>query len=199
MGNISLLHIPTLEHCNSWRFDYWLCFSIYVLHCRFDYISVGKEKEVSQIPICWTTYWPIGARLKYALLFFIGYSPKMNKKVIYAYQHLSNTETKKLKDCKIYSPFCLLVYNFMLFKYFCKNNTKYKSCNTLEHIWHYVYRRWYKSVHKAFKNKISCHHYNFCQSSALILSKSMTAGSRDLRPIQALWKMVHGEIFMTAT
>ena len=38
--------------------------------------------------------YPIGARLKYILLLFIGYSPKMNKKVIYAYQYLSNTETK---------------------------------------------------------------------------------------------------------
>ena len=31
--------------------------------------------------------------MKYILLLFIGYSPKMNKKVIYAYQYLSNTET----------------------------------------------------------------------------------------------------------
>ena len=37
--------------------------------------------------------YPIGARLKYTLLLFIGYSTKMNKKVIYAYQYLSNTET----------------------------------------------------------------------------------------------------------
>jgi len=33
--------------------------------------------------------------LKYILLLFIGYLPKMNKKVIYAYQYLSNTETRK--------------------------------------------------------------------------------------------------------
>lgn len=31
------------------------------------------------------TYNLIGAKLKYTLLLFIGYSPKMNKKVIYAY------------------------------------------------------------------------------------------------------------------
>ena len=48
----------------------------------------------------------IGARLKYALLFFIGYSPKMNKKVIYAYQHLANTETFYLKK---YIHFMLFV------------------------------------------------------------------------------------------
>ena len=42
--------------------------------------------------------------MKYTLLLFIGYSPKMNKKVIYAYQYLSNTETtdfKIKKDVKI--------------------------------------------------------------------------------------------------
>ena len=36
----------------------------------------------------------IGARLKYALLLFFALFTKMNKNVNYAYQYLSNTETK---------------------------------------------------------------------------------------------------------
>ena len=36
----------------------------------------------------------IGSRLKYALLLFFALFTKMNKNVNYAYQYLSNTETK---------------------------------------------------------------------------------------------------------
>ncbi len=43
----------------------------------------------------------IGARLKYALLLFFALFTKMNKNVNYAYQYLSNTETKEKRQASM--------------------------------------------------------------------------------------------------
>ena len=47
----------------------------------------------------------IGARLKYALLLFFALFTKMNKNVNYAYQYLSNAETKIKKHILSYVLF----------------------------------------------------------------------------------------------
>ncbi len=73
----------------------------------------------------------IGARLKYALLLFFALFTKMNKNVNYAYQYLSNTETKT-KDATL-KKVAFFKYLVALFQEFAKS-----SCVTTENVLQYL-------------------------------------------------------------